>query len=107
VDAPAREIASSGAIARLHAALAARGTYQVAALALLVVVLAESAVLLVRQTPAPVSVVAQLPATIPLPVGAALARTEDLLTEHIQSWYYHVPHCSEDAVLAFSRAQLA
>jgi hypothetical protein len=111
VDAPSRETAGkgagSGAAGRIRAALAARGTYQAMALVLLAIVLAESAVLLVRQAPAPMNAVAQLPPTIPLPAGAALARTEDLLTEHIQSWYYNVPHFSEDAVLAFYRAQLA
>lgn len=74
---------------------------------LLAVVLVESAVLLVRQAPTPVNAVAQPPSTIPLPAGATLARTENLLTEHIQSWYYNVPHFSEDAVLAFYRVQLA
>ncbi|HKB46695.1 MAG TPA: hypothetical protein VKC57_03300 [Ktedonobacterales bacterium] len=101
------KVAGSRAVARLRVVLAARGTYQVVTLVLLAVVLVESAVLLVRQAPAPVNAVAQLPSTIPLPVGAALARTDDLLTEHIQNWYYDVPHFSEDAVLAFYRAQLA
>jgi hypothetical protein len=73
---------------------------------LLVVVLAESGVLFLTVRAARSASSPSGPSEVPLPPQSTLVRTEDIVTDQLQVWYYTVPHISEDAVLAFYQARL-
>jgi hypothetical protein len=80
--------------------------YQLLSALLLLVVLAENGVLLLAQRHAGMSGTPTGPSDIPLPPHSTLVRTEDIISDHLQVWYYVVPHFSEDAVLAFYQSRL-
>jgi hypothetical protein len=81
--------------------------YQVLSALLLIVVLAESGILFLVPRQAGTQVSPPSPSGIPLPPDSTLVRTEDVITDHLQVWYYTIPHFSEDAVLAYYRSRLS
>jgi hypothetical protein len=80
--------------------------YQVLSALLLILVLAETAVLVGALRDASMSASPASPPDIPLPPQSTLVRTEDVLTDQLQVWYYTVQHSSENAVLAFYHSRL-
>jgi hypothetical protein len=71
------------------------------------VVLAESGILVLAPRQAGTQVSPPSSPGIPVPPDSTLVRTEDVITDHLQVWYYTVPHFSEDAVLAYYRSRLS
>lgn len=78
--------------------------WQSVCLALLLVVLAEGGLLLTRGAPNNDGMPSR-PPHIPLLPHATLLRTENLISERSQVWYYSVPHFSIDDVLPIYRSQ--
>jgi hypothetical protein len=67
----------------------------------LLMALAGSVGYLLHPNPALPAAPSQAPAFVPIPPQASLVRTETFLQDHVQNWYYAVPHLSEAAVQAF------
>lgn len=79
--------------------------WRAAALALLVVVVVESGALALGVGSPSGSGALAGPPHIPLPAHSTLLRTENLLTEQSQAWYYSVANFSEDQILSYYQAQ--
>lgn len=61
---------------------------------------------LLHGTPGSPSPDSQVPPSTPVPAHASLVRTELYLNEHIQNWYYTIPHSSVEEGMAFYQSQL-
>lgn len=79
--------------------------WQATCLALLLVALVESGLLVAQIGASRGGGMPSSPPHIPLPAHLTLLRTENLLSEHSQAWYYSVTKLSIDDVLPYYQAQ--